>query len=295
MKLIIILIATAAEKFLGDILGQFRKWRDLGWYHKLVALVEQKFGSIEALKGPVGVGLMLAVPIIAYLILSSIVGGIHGIFAFLLTIVILWYCLGPRDLDTEVGAILAAVRGSDEAEANRLAQALTHSEAPLSNELRGRAVVESILTEANERWYGVLFWFALLGPLGALLFRFSCELRRYATRASSGMATWAACVRNVLVWIPARLAALGYAVSGSLTGAFQQWRVMDSLTLEHSDAVLTQSGTGALQLGSDGPSGAEYWKTHEVERITAAQDLVMRTLLVLLGLLVLVYFIGWIA
>jgi membrane protein required for beta-lactamase induction len=286
MKLIIILIATAAEKFLGDVIGQFRKWRELGWYHKLVGMVEQKFGSIEVLKGPVGVGAMLALPIIAYFLLNSILGGIHGVFAFLFTIVVLWYCLGPRDLDSEVGAVVAAVRSGDEAEANRLAQALAGAETPVTSESRGRAVVESILTEANERWFGVLFWFALLGPIGALLFRFSSELRRYAARASSGMAEWAGCVRNVLVWVPARLAALGYAISGSLTGAFQQWRVFDTLTLQQSDLVLTQSGIGALQLHADG--------SNEVERVTAALDLVMRTLIILIGLLVLVYLIGWI-
>ena len=253
-----------------------------GWYHELLRRSDQKFGGI--FKGPVGVAAMLALPLLVFWLLLSVIGGWHGILAFLLAIVILLYCLGPDDLGAKVGTLIAAIRQGNDAEANRLAQALGHLNEPVSVETRGRTVVESILTEFQER-FGVLLWFLILGPIGAVLFRFSAELRRYALQASSGLRDWAGRVYNVLAWLPSRIVALGYALSGNSTGAFENWRVLDTLILEQNETALRQSGTGALQVGSD---------AGEAERITAAQGLVTRTLTVLLAILTVLYVIAWI-
>jgi len=262
MKLLIVLITTAADKCLREPLRKLKALRRLDWYHRLVGLIEQKLGSVEAFKGPVGVAAMLALPLLVFWLLLSVIGGWHAILAFLLTVAILFYCLGPDDLDDQVGALIAAIRGGNDAEANHLAQALGRSAQPVPAETRGHTVVESILTEFQERVFGVLLWFLILGPIGAVLFRFSAELRRYAIQTSSGLRDWAGRVYNVLAWLPSRIVALGYALAGNLTGAFESWRVLDTLTLEQNETALRQSGTGALQLGSD---------AGEVERITAAK------------------------
>jgi len=280
-----VLITTAADKLLGESLGKFKALRRLDWYHRLVGLIEQKLGSVEVFKGPAGVAAMLALPLLVFWFLLSWIGGWHGILAFLLAIVILLYCLGPEDLDEQIRALIAAIRGGNDDEANRLAQALGRSAQPVSAETRGHTVVESILTEFQERNFGVLLWFLILGPIGAVLFRFSAELRRYAVQASSGLRDWAGRVYNVLAWLPSRIVALGYALSGNLTGAFERWRVLDTLTPEQNETALRHSGTGALQLGSD---------AGEVERITAAQGLVTRTLIALLAILTVLYLIAWI-
>jgi membrane protein required for beta-lactamase induction len=285
MRLLIVLITTAADKLLGESLAKFKALRRLDWYHRLVGWIEQKIGSVEVFKGPIGVVAMLALPLLVFWFLLSWIGGWHGILAFLLAIAILLYCLGPEDLDDQIRALIAAIRGSNDAEANRLAQALGRSAQPVPAETRGHTVVESILTEFPERVFGVLLWFLILGPIGAVLFRFSAELRRYAMEASSGLRDWAGRVYNVLAWLPSRIVALGYALSGNLTGAFERWRVLDTLTLEQNETALRMSGTGALQVGSD---------AGEVERITAAQGLVTRTLIVLLAVLTVLYVIAWI-
>jgi membrane protein required for beta-lactamase induction len=309
MRLLIVLITTAADKLLGE--AKFKALRRLDWYHRLVGWIDQKLGGVEVFKGPLGVAAMLALPLLVFWFLLSWIGGWHGILAFLLAVVILLYCLGPEDLDDQVRALIAAIRGGNDAEADRLAQALGRSAQPvpaetrghtvveplpaetrghtvvepLPAETRGHTVVESILTEFPERVFGVLLWFLILGPIGAVLFRFSAELRRYTVQASSGLRDWAGRVYKVLAWLPSRIVALGYALSGNLTGAFERWRVLDTLTLEQNETALRMSGTGALQLGSD---------AGEVERITAAQGLVTRTLLLLLAILTVLYVIAWI-
>jgi len=285
MNLLIILIATAVEKFLADPLAKFRELRRLGWYRALAAMAEQKLGGIEVFKGPVGVAILIALPVLVFYLVFSFINGILAFLGFLLSIVILLYCLGLQDLDADIKAIVNAIRGGNDDEANRLAQAFSHSASPVDTQSRGQTVVESVFTEANGRVFGIIFWFALLGWFGAVLFRFSTELSHYATQASSGLSEWAGRVRNALSWIPARIAALGYAIAGNLTGAFNHWRVTETLDLQHTDTVLKQSGTGALEGATSGD---------EVERITAAQALVFRTLVVLLAILVIIYVISWV-
>jgi len=264
-------------------LRKLKSLRRLDWYYRLVALIEQKLGSVDVFKGPVGVAAMLALPLLVFWLLLSVIGGWHGILWFLLTVAILFYCLGPDDLDDQVEALIAAIRGGNDDEANRLAQALARSAQPVPTEARGQTVVESILTEFQERVFGVLLWFLILGPIGAVLFRFAAELRRYAMQTSSGLREWAGRVYYVLAWLPSRIVALGYALSGNFTGAFERWGVLDTLTLEQNETALRQSGTGALQVvGSD---------ASEVERITAAQGLATRTLIVLLAILTVLYVI----
>jgi len=283
MNLLIILIATAVEKFLAEPLAKFRELRRLGWYRALAAMAEQKLGGIEVFKGPVGVAILIALPVLVFYLVFSFINGILAFLGFLLSIVILLYCLGLQDLDADIKAIVNAIRGGNDDEANRLAQAFSRSASPVDTQSRGRTVVESVFTEANGRVFGVIFWFALFGWFGAVLFRFSNELSHYATQASSGLSEWAGRVRNALSWIPARIAALGFAVAGNFTGAFNRWRVTETLD---TDTVLKQSGTGALEGGAI--SG------DEAESITAAQALVFRTLVVLLAILVIIHVISWI-
>ena len=39
--------------------------------------------------------------------------------------------------------------------------------------LDGGALIEAVFRNALRRWFGVLFWFWVLGPFGALLYRLS--------------------------------------------------------------------------------------------------------------------------
>ncbi|MGH8577242.1 MAG: hypothetical protein ACREXJ_10075, partial [Gammaproteobacteria bacterium] len=88
MRLLILLITTAADKFLGEPLGKFKALRRLDWYHRLVGLIEQKLGSVEVFKGPAGVAAMLALPLLVFWLLLSVIGGWHAILAFLLTVLV---------------------------------------------------------------------------------------------------------------------------------------------------------------------------------------------------------------
>ena len=83
MRLLIVLITTAADKCLREPLRKLKALRRLDWYYRLVALIEQKLGSVDVFKGPVGVAAMLALPLLVFWLLLSVIGGWHGILWFL--------------------------------------------------------------------------------------------------------------------------------------------------------------------------------------------------------------------
>src|SRR5690606_31397886 len=77
---------------------------------------------------------------------------------------------GPRDLDQDVESVVDADTGAD----RQRALADLHRSAPAIATLPGAGLVPVVFRAALERWFGVLFWFLLLGPAGAVLYRLTC-------------------------------------------------------------------------------------------------------------------------
>jgi len=115
--------------------------------------------------------------------------------------------------------------------------------------------------QANNRLFGVMFWFALLGPVGALAFRLTDLMRREGlARAAEpgGEARAELCQRlhGVLAFLPARLVALSYGVAGSFEESFSGWRRYLAGETGHffdaNDRLLVHAGIGALGSRWDG-------------------------------------------
>ena len=95
----------------------------------------------------------------------------------------------------------------------------------------------------------------------------------------------------MLVWLPARLVALGYALSGHFDAAMEGWRKAHSdhpQGTEGSEQVLVVTGTGAL--GVEAEDAAEEALQSPVR---AAMRLVWRTLTIWLVALSLLTLAGW--
>lgn len=168
---------------------------------------------------------------------------------------VIFLCLGPRDLGTEVDEYCAAMDQGDEETARKVLIELSESERPWASEIE--VVEEAIFIQAPHRVFGVVFWFILLGPVGAWLFRISDLLRRRAAFESgrdpelSRLALPAVeRIYWLLNWAPARLAALGFALTGSFDDALNGWRawkeVQGSPFHRSNDLLVASVGKGAL-------------------------------------------------
>ena len=184
---------------------------------------------------------------------------------------VLVFSLGPRDLGVEVRDYISRENSGDVDGARRAAAAIMEHDAAQRRDMRAAAVEDAIFVQANNRVFGVLFWFVVLGPTGlgpaaAWLFRLSDLMRRAAIAQSAPGATGGECAERLhflLAWLPARLLALGYALAGSFEDARRSWREMymalPERMLERNDQLLVHVGraaAGRTDTRPAGPAGA---------------------------------------
>ncbi len=212
----------------------------------------------------VGVAALLvmlpAIPVgYVYVLLGS---HLLGLLQLAFAVLVLLLSFGPRDLRVEVEDYLDALDRGERDEAARRATELLEADAAGRGTGLRDALEEAIFVQANNRIFGVVFWFVVLGPAGAWLFRVSDLMRRRAAFEAvrrgapieHGSFGWAlAFIQGLMAWIPARLAAVTYALAGSFEDALGNWRAtVDSVgtgILDRSEDLLARVGKGALQPG----------------------------------------------
>jgi AmpE protein len=241
-------------------------------------------------------------PGLAVAVATEVLGAVvHGLVYVLLAALVLFFALGPRDLRREVAEYRAAAASGDAAEAERLAAEILDADACQRRGPGLGSVGEAVFVQANNRLFGVLFWFALLGPFGALTFRITDLMRREAIlraeRADAPPAARAvadACQRlhGVIAFLPARLVALTYGVAGSFEESFSGWRRYLASESDHffdaNDRLLVHAGQGALGVGWD-------QARDEPDRARAALALADAALYVWLVVLALLTLVAWLA
>ena len=219
------------------------------------------------------------------LLAAALRGELLQIPYFLFAVVVLLFSLGPRDLDDEVEDYGDALETGDVAGQQRVAEELLERLPPPLLAERNEAVERAIYVQGNNRIFGVVFWFLVLGPTGAWAFRVLDLLRHRAeVRAGDEDVTVTATMEavrtlhGVLAWIPARLLALGYALAGNFEEALESWRntgreahlAFPEATVEVVARVgVAASGRGALDVAD---------AVEALDRIRGARSLVIRTL-----------------
>lgn len=267
--------------FLERLLGSLEEMRRFGWLDLLVQQVRRWPWA----DGPAGVTVVVLLPPLAVWLLGVLSRAIGWPLFFLFAVLVLLYSLGPRDLEAEVEAFLdARERGDEEAAMLYAADMLGSTSVDGSAKLT-RAMLETMLAEANERFFAVVFWFILLGPVGALLYRVAVLARRGSVGEASGFAAAAQRLHQILAWLPARLTALAYALSGSFVDAMHTWREEAAKGLEGSRFILVASGFGALRYQPAEEDGVVPDLAEEDSYIHEALALIRRAALVWLVVL----------
>ena len=201
---------------------------------------------------------------------------------FIFAVVVLLFCLGPRDLGEEVNAYCKAIDTQDAAEIRSICIELLERE-PYPGETVPD-IEQAIYAQANNRVFGVVFWFIMLGPTGGWMFRVVDLMQRRAVShirengVSTGdgfspqVAQAVILLHHLIAWLPARLLAIGYMLAGSYDGALDAWR---SLRIVPSQLF---PGPNDQLLGAVGTGAAPGDERLPVDRFCKARDLVRRTL-----------------
>ncbi len=220
-----------------------------------------------------------------------------GFLGLLFGVVALVYAWGPRDLDVDVEAIIDA----HDAPTRREAIARLWPEGEGAS-IDGSALVEAVFRNALQRWFGVLFWFLLLGPVGALLYRLSalaCEgefARSLPAENLMGVRT----LHSLLNWPVAQLMTLSMALVGNFDAVFNAWRTAQGNTLQLDVGFLGAAARASVksELAEEAEEYAEegmVQSMRELPELRDAMSLVWRILLLWLTVLALFVIAGWVS
>ncbi len=268
------LISIILGLFLDRTFRQLHDLRDMTWFEFYVQTIQRVSGKrwpplqfflILALP----VSLLLAIQILLHDFLFNLPGFIFGIIVFI-------YCLGPACLSTDIEAYIQARTLGDEDEALHYAGTITDTAASSSPDQQISDVTRSILNVANERIFATIFWFLILGPFGAMLYRLISELSKQIE--SEELAEFSAFIHAIMAWLPARMLAAGYALSGNFDGAYHAYKdkAYTSDISQGNKEVLVSTGLGAIH---------NLEMVTELATVHAAQALVMRAVIVWIGIL----------
>ena len=144
-----------------------------------------------------------------------------------------------------------------------------------------KAVIKSALVEAHKQTFAVIFWFLILGAVGALLYRIVKELNEELYEIRGGFADSSHILLNILEWPSSRIMIIAMALAGSLSDVFSGWKKSEHFSLDVNSDVIIKAGLGALQYMPEVEvPGREksYW-------IDELKALINRTLIICLAIL----------
>ncbi|HET6588061.1 MAG TPA: beta-lactamase induction protein [Oleiagrimonas sp.] len=284
-------LAVVIALLLVAFVPQVRTWRDLRWFDHWIV----QCGNVR------GVGrllLVLAPPVIVVAIVAALLGSAYWLTLVWLAfaVAVLVYTLGPRNLEADIGAVLASEGLVERAHAAQALRVHTDDDAVLS--LRPAALVEASVCSALKRRFGVVLWFVVLGPAGALLYRLAQHLGDHAdTDVDSRSA--ARRFADIMDWPAAHLMVFAMALVSdfdAVIGTWRAWHKSPNRSPWTFDAgflgAVARAGVEAdVEAGDDGAPDTD----NPMLELLDARRLLLRVLLVWLAVLALLVLAGWVA
>ncbi|SBS25691.1 Cobalamin biosynthesis protein CbiB [Marinomonas aquimarina] len=169
---------------------------------------------------------------------------------------ILYFSIGWQSLREHATAIAKPLHEQDLLQARDAVGRIVSRDTSVLDETQiAKAGMESVLENGSDAIYAPIFWFLVLGPFGALLYRLSNTLDAmwgYKTPALLHFGWCAARMDDVLNYLPARLTVLTYALLGNCKRALWcAWYQGRGWKSPNAGPVMA-AGAGALQVSLSG-------------------------------------------
>jgi len=277
MILISLLIALALEFHFK--LGS--EYRNFSWFNLLRDRVSDFFADKAFFSSWGGIAIILLLPLLTLFIIVNLFDGLmYSVVLWLASIIILFLCLGPKTLENSFQGYFKSIKNEDYEGAFLQLNSITTEEdesadIPEKDELV-RSATQKILTESQSRYFGVIVWFILLGPLGALFYRLShiyyrnCKLKDFDEHfpLMAQLIHW-------LDWVPARITSLFFLLTGDFVNGFYRNKdYMSDLDADNNE-LISATGLAALglKMGLNNP---------DIDENSLAMDMVHRTVIIYL-------------
>ena len=217
MTIVAILIAFGLCYFVRE-LGRLHRFE---WIRSFADFGNQRLGGLPGWSGVLGFLFYFGLPLLVVGMLNGLAHGLLGALGgFLLSVAVLIYTFGPHDLDSDIDAIIHAK--DDEAQARAMQNLLPGC--PPEQEACRALAVEAVFREALQRWFGTIFWFAVLGVYGAVLYRMADRITEGGLGLPDAQMALFKRLRQVLDWPVAQLMTLSLAIATDFDSVSRAWR-----------------------------------------------------------------------
>ncbi len=296
MTFIIIALSLLAERFL---LEQ-EAYRQPDWLRRYTLWSQQLPWGEWMSQSVAGIILILAPLLLTIGLLQAVFDNIlGGIPELLFATLVLFFCLGPRDLHRQAHTFIDACEAEDEENAKRIGSEFVADTPLQTKSAYGLAIANGILEQAYIRTFSVIFWFIILGPLGAVLYR-SCHTIKQSLPGINDLGidfrSGVNRLLEILDWIPARITAFTYALGGNFHDATHAWWNSNGDSTQASESakqILHRAGTGALGLYDTPTTDNEPLDPAVTSEMALA--MVLRSVTIWLGILALMTITSWLS
>lgn len=245
MRFIITLISLVMERFFHW--GQLRNWRWLPKYQRWLGMT--RLSNMSS-------WILLALCILPFIFIVWIINcALSGSFIIMTALkmvfglLVLMYCLGPKNLWVQVYGCISELNKEDQkAAVEKICQIFDVKSVETSQAFH-QSFTKAIFLAAYQRVFGVVFWFVILGPVGAVFYRILALL---SADSPLGLSQVAAKTLSILDWIPVRLFTFIFALAGHFTKVFSYWKRNARKGLNLNDTLITESGMAAIDVMKSG-------------------------------------------
>jgi len=205
--------------------------------------------------------------------------GLFGLFALAFNVIVLFLCLGPLDADQQVDDYLHSLDTGDAQKQCEAASELSEAPAESNVFLQASQVVNAVFTASHRRVFACLFWFVLLGAMGAIFYRLVEQSVKINIRddADKKLTHTFHELLAYLEWLPARMTIGAFMIAGHFEGAFAGYRKATKDLID-----VDETNQGLLELGGRGAIQFAIIKSDQQakEQVKKARGLVLRSLVV---------------
>ncbi|WAF84418.1 adenosylcobinamide-phosphate synthase CbiB [Metapseudomonas otitidis] len=249
-------LTTLAALLLDALFGEPRRGHPLVLFGRWAERLERRFnpGGRGWRSHGVSAWLLAVLPPTAVVWLLADIPGL----GWVVSVLALYAAVGLRSLNEHAEPVAQALEQGDLARAReRVGYMVSRDTRELDDSAVARAATESVLENGSDAVFAALFWFAVAGAPGVVLYRLANTLDAmwgYRNARFERFGWAAARIDDVLNYIPARLVALTYAVLGKTALALQCWRQQAPLWDSPNAGPVMAAGAGALGVQLGGPA-----------------------------------------
>ncbi|MCL6710867.1 adenosylcobinamide-phosphate synthase CbiB [Pseudomonas sp. R2.Fl] len=251
-------LAMLAGVGLDALLGEPRRWHPLVGFGRWATWLERRLHHDARGAGVLAWSVAVLPPVA---VVTGVDVWLRQEFPWLATAfaaVMLYLAIGRRSLGEHARAVEDALAVADlDAARQAVGRMVSRDTGGLDASQVAAAATESVLENGSDAVFGALFWFAVLGAPGVVLYRLANTLDAmwgYRTPRHLRFGWAAARLDDLLNLLPARLTALTYVLLGRTTGALRCWRTQARQWKSPNAGPVMAAGAGALGVRLGGPA-----------------------------------------